>query len=78
MADNIKTTDSSDNFVERIKEYVDKRFDKMIAQNRDDVQVQNTNLNGYRSLGTFQIMQSQDSTTSSYVIGGPGDPLVGG
>lgn len=77
MPDFIQTRVSPENFTDRIQEYIDKRFKEMIAKNRDDIQVQNTNLNGYRSLGTFQIMQYQDSASSSYIIGGPGSPVVG-
>jgi hypothetical protein len=69
--------EETSNFMERIRLYVDKRVRNIVAQNQDIDAVQNTTINGYRSLGTFQLMQYGDtSVQQGYTIGSSSTPIV--
>lgn len=66
-----------DILVERIKDYIDRRVDSLLAQNNTIDNVVSTTLNGYRGLGVHQFMQYQTtSSENNYTVGSSGPPIV--
>jgi hypothetical protein len=68
MANNEKT----DVFVDKIKNFIDKRVEELIIKDRDTDTAKNVILSGYRGLGTNQFMRYGDTSDEvKYVVGGP-------
>ena len=65
-------------FLERLRDYVDKKITASIAKNNTINNSIDTTLNGYRSMGLHQLLKYQTTPSdSSYTIGSTEDPVVG-
>ena len=66
-------------FLERLRDYIDKKIAANFAKNNEIATVQNTTLNGYRAMGLHQLLKYQTTKpSSSYTMGSTEDPIVSG
>jgi len=66
-----------DTFVERLRDYVERRISANLAKNNEIATVENTTLNGYRALGRQQFLRySNDEDIADYTIGSYNVPMV--
>jgi len=67
-----------DVFVERLRDYVERRISANMAKNNEIANVQNTTINGYRALGAQQFLRYSNREDSDYTIGSYNSPIVSG
>ena len=66
-----------DIFIERVRDYVDRKINDKLAKNSSIENQVSTTLNGYRAQGVHQMMKYQTTPPSSaYTIGSTDDPIV--
>ena len=66
-----------DNFIDRLKFYIDGQINESVAKNNTIENVITTTLNGYRGLGINQFMQYQNTLSEeSYTVGSFRTPVV--
>ena len=66
-----------DTFVERLRDYVERRISANLAKNNEIENVENTTINGYRALGIQQFLRySNREDIADYTIGSYNAPMV--
>jgi len=65
-----------DTFVERLRDYIERRISANLAKNNEIANVQNTTINGYRALGSQQFLRYSAREDTDYTIGSYNNPVV--
>ena len=64
-------------FLERLRDYVDRKVNDKLAKNSTIETQVSTTLNGYRAQGIRQMLKYQTTeSSSSYTMGSTDDPIV--
>jgi len=65
-----------DVFIERLRDYIERRISAQFAKNNEISDVQNTTINGYRALGIHQFLRYSGGEDVDYTIGSYNAPVA--